>query len=73
MNVIEKNNQIILEGISENFEPKHIFECGQCFRWNEQDDGSYTGVIKNAIINVKKEDENIIFTGKCDTDIQQLI
>ena len=56
-----------------SFELKDIFECGQCFRWNEQDDGSYTGVIKDAIINVKKENENIIFTGKCDTDIKQLI
>ncbi len=57
----------------DSFELKDIFECGQCFRWNEQDDGSYTGVIKNAIINVKKENENIIFTGKCDTDIKELI
>ena len=56
-----------------SFELKDIFECGQCFRWNEQEDGSYTGIIKNAIINVKKEKENIIFTGKCDTDIKQLI
>ena len=35
-----------------SFELKDIFECGQCFRWNEQEDGSYTGVIKNGIINV---------------------
>ena len=57
----------------DSFELKDIFECGQCFRWNEQEDGSYTGVIKDAIINVKKENENIIFTGKCDTDIKKLI
>ena len=57
----------------DSFELKDIFECGQCFRWNEQDDGSYTGVIKDAIINVKKENENIIFTGKCNTDIKELI
>ena len=57
----------------DSFELKDIFECGQCFRWNEQEDGSYTGVIKNAIINVKKENEEIIFTGKCDEDIKDLI
>ena len=22
---------------------RDIFECGQCFRWNVQEDGSYTG------------------------------
>ena len=57
----------------ESFELKDIFECGQCFRWNEQEDGSYTGVIKNAIINVKKETENIIFTGKCEGDIKSIV
>lgn len=57
----------------DSFELKDIFECGQCFRWNEQDDGSYTGVVKDAIINVKKENEKIIFTGKSDTDIKELI
>ena len=31
----------------ESFELRDIFECGQCFRWNKQEDGSYTGVFKN--------------------------
>ena len=56
-----------------SFELKDIFECGQCFRWNEQEDGSYTGVIKNGIINVKKEDETITFTGICDKNIEEVI
>ena len=55
------------------FELKDIFECGQCFRWNEQEDGSYTGVIKNGIINVKKEDETITFTGICDKNIEEVV
>ena len=41
-----------------SFELKDIFECGQCFRWNEQEDGSYIGVIKNGVIQVKKEKKN---------------
>ena len=47
----------------DSFDLVHIFECGQCFRWNQNDDGSYTGVIKNAVINVKKENDKIIFKG----------
>ena len=47
----------------DSFDLVHIFECGQCFRWNQNDDGSYTGVIKNAVINVKKENDKIIFEG----------
>ena len=48
----------------DSFNLEHIFECGQCFRWNKEDDGSYIGVIDSCVIKVKKEDEQIIFTGK---------
>ena len=53
---------------TESFEPKHIFECGQCFRWNKEDDGSYTGVTKNSVINVKKEENSIVFTGNSNAE-----
>lgn len=56
-----------------SFELKDIFECGQCFRWNEEEDGSYTGVIKDGIINVKKENEDIVFLGICNKDIKEVI
>ena len=47
----------------ESFEPKHIFECGQCFRWNMQEDDSYTGVVGENVINVKKVQDDIIIKG----------
>lgn len=56
-----------------SFELKDIFECGQCFRWDLQEDGSYTGVIKSAIINVRKEDEKVIFKGICQENIKDLV
>ena len=52
----------------ESFELEDIFECGQCFRWNKQFDDSYLGIIKNAVINVKKDGNKIIFTGNCKND-----
>lgn len=67
-----KEQKYILKN-QNSFELKDIFECGQCFRWNEQPDKSYTGVIKNAIINVKKENNYIIFTGKCKEDIKDIV
>ena len=27
-----------------DFHPDHIFDCGQCFRWNRQEDGSWEGI-----------------------------
>lgn len=55
-----------------SFEPKHIFECGQCFRWNKQEDGSYTGVIGNNVLNVAKQGNKVIFKGNCDGDIKDI-
>ena len=62
------NEQKYIIDNQESFELEDIFECGQCFRWNKQEDGSYTGVIKNAVINVKKEEEKVIFSGNCKED-----
>ena len=57
----------------DSFKLKDIFECGQCFRWNKQDDGSYTGVFKGNVLNVKKEEENTIFTGIINGDIKEVV
>jgi len=41
----------------------HIFECGQCFRWNEQDDGSYIGVAGNEVVQAHVDGSKIILHG----------
>ncbi len=61
--------EYILENCK-SFEPEHIFECGQCFRWNKQEDGSYTGIFKQNVVNVKKADNKIIFRGICKENIK---
>ena len=66
-----KEQKYIIKNI-ESFEPKHIFECGQCFRWNEQQDGSYTGVVGENVLNVKKEENKVIVTGMCKDDIEKI-
>lgn len=65
-----KTQEYKIENI-DSFEPKDIFECGQCFRWNQEDDGSYTGIFGENILNVKKENSTIIFKGKCKKDIRR--
>ena len=61
------NQKWILEN-EKTFELKHIFDCGQCFRWKENEDGSYTGIFRENVINVKKENDKIIFQGICQND-----
>lgn len=54
------------------FELKDIFDCGQCFRWNKEDDESYTGVFGHNVINVSKQGNNVIFKGICEKDIKEV-
>ena len=61
------NQKWILEN-EKTFELKHIFDCGQCFRWKENEDGSYTGIFRENVINVKPENDKIIFQGICQND-----
>jgi N-glycosylase/DNA lyase len=51
MKINEVENGLILENVAD-FDAKHIFECGQSFRWAREEDGSYTGVAYGRAINV---------------------
>lgn len=35
-----------------DFHPDHTLDCGQCFRWNKEPDGSYTGIASGRIVNL---------------------
>ena len=63
-----KYQEFLLEHYN-SFNLKDIFECGQCFRWNEESDGSYTGIFSSNVLNVKKIEEGIFFKGICEKDI----
>ena len=56
-----------------SFNSKHIFECGQCFRWDEESDGSYTGIVGKNVINVKQVDNQVIFSSFGADDLQKLV
>ncbi len=67
-----KEQKIILENV-DSFELKDIFECGQCFRWNKQENGSYEGIFGENVANVKKEGKNVIIKGIFKKDIKQTV
>ena len=46
---------IVRENIND-FALEHIFECGQCFRWEKEQNGSYTGIVAG------RKPVNITFT-----------
>ena len=65
-----KKEKYVLKNIK-SFEPRDIFECGQCFRWNIEEDGSYTGVVGSNVVNVKKENNDVIIQGLFNDDIKE--
>ena len=67
-----KEQEYKIENIN-SFELADIFDCGQCFRWNKQEDGSYTGVFKRNVINVQKQGNTVTFKGICNGDIKEIV
>lgn len=67
-----KEQKMVLQKI-ESFELKDIFDCGQCFRWKEQEDGSYTGIFEKNVLNIKKRKDRIEIEGIFSKDIKEAV
>ncbi len=67
-----KEQTYIIENCN-TFELRDIFECGQCFRWNKQEDGSYIGIVRNNVIKVKKQENKVIFQSVGEDNLQELV
>ena len=67
-----KQQEYKIENIK-SFELADIFDCGQCFRWNKQPDGSYTGIFGKNVMNVQKDGNVVTFKGICDGNIKEIV
>lgn len=47
----------------EDFNPVKIFECGQCFRWNADENGVYRGVAHGRAARVWTENGSVCISG----------
>ena len=55
------DNEVRLRDV-ENFHPKHIFECGQCFRWNridKDDETRFQGIVHGKVVQVSLKDRDV--------------
>ena len=41
-----------------SFDLAETLDCGQCFRWNQQADGSYTGVAFGRVLNISEKNRS---------------
>lgn len=58
----------------DSFNLEHIFECGQCFRWEKIDEYSYIGIIDDTVLKVKIDNDKLVISGVTDKkDIQNYL
>lgn len=67
MKVTQHNNCIILENVTD-FNLRHVFLCGQCFRWDETDENTFIGVAGGRVLKISSSDNNITLF---DTKLQE--
>lgn len=52
-------NDIVLENIR-CLDLDRTLDCGQAFRWEKQEDGSWSGVVKGVFLNISKTDDTVL-------------
>lgn len=69
----EAGSILYVEGVRD-FHPDHVFDCGQCFRWERNDDGSYSGIAfgKTARIAYDEENERLMIYGAAEADFDNI-
>ena len=60
MEVIVEKNDIRVKGV-ECLDLDLTLDCGQAFRWEKQEDGSYSGVAGGYFLNIRKDGDDLIF------------
>lgn len=58
--------------IRKDFNLDHIFDCGQCFRWERQEDGSYTGIAFNKVVNMQYKDHLLTITNSNEEEFESI-
>ena len=68
----EITNRGIEIKIGSCFDLKNTFDCGQCFRWNENPDGSFTGIVKDKSVRIYRDSDKIIIENSTEDDSKNL-
>ena len=67
-----REQEYVIQNIN-SFKLSHIFDCGQCFRRNKENDWSYTWIFWNNIINIQENTDIIFFKWIVDWDIKYIM
>lgn len=67
MKITENGKNLVISEL-DCFSLKDTLNCGQCFRWDEREDGSFFGVVQNKTLNLKQENDTLTLFDTSKTD-----
>ena len=70
--MISRQTAIGLEISAEDFDLEQTLDCGQCFRWDRQENGSYQGVAFGKKLLLVQDGSFILFKGASPEDFQKI-
>jgi len=62
MKYFDRGGEVEVTGVPD-FDLVKIFECGQCFRWNADENGIYTGVARGRVACLRHERGSVFISG----------
>ena len=65
MVIRDTGSGVSVSGVSD-FDLPRIFECGQCFRWNADENGVYTGVAFGRAARIEKRGGEVLISGSAE-------
>ncbi|MBU3194397.1 DNA-3-methyladenine glycosylase family protein [Clostridium algidicarnis] len=70
-NIESFDKGIIIKKVK-NFNLIHIFDCGQCFRWDREENGNYIGVAFERVIELEKRDEDVFIYNTTEEEFKNI-
>lgn len=68
---IESENTVKIYGLA-HFHPVHTFLCGQCFRWEQEADESFTGVAYGKVVNIKFQGNDLYIENCTEQEFKEI-
>ncbi|MCD8180129.1 MAG: 8-oxoguanine DNA glycosylase [Firmicutes bacterium] len=70
MDIKYKGNNLIVRGLRD-FNTEHIFDCGQCFRFNRIGGGTYFGIAKGKALKISQSGDEVTFFDTSEKDFYE--
>lgn len=71
MNCVESENGVKIDGVYD-LDLAQTLDCGQSFRWTEQEDGSFTGIAFGRCVTVRLEENTLYIENASKEDFEKI-